>query len=69
MVSLTTPVCDFDAPAIDFSLPGVDNQNWTLEKAKGENGLFAIPLTKKLHMLFLKKYLKWSNKTERFFRW
>lgn len=34
MVSLTTPVCDFGQPAIDFNLPGVDGQNWTLEKAK-----------------------------------
>ncbi len=35
MVSLTTPVCDFD-------LPGVDGQNWTLEKAKGKNGLLVM---------------------------
>ena len=39
MVSLTTPVCDFDAPAIDFSLPDAHGEIWTLEKAKGENGL------------------------------
>ena len=42
MVSLTTPICDFDAPAIDFELPGVDGQMWTLEKAKGENGLLVM---------------------------
>ncbi len=42
MVSLTTPVCDFDAPAIDFELPGIDGQIWTLEKAKGENGLLVM---------------------------
>ena len=42
MVSLTTPVCDFDAPAIDFELPGVDGEMWTLEKAKGENGLLVM---------------------------
>jgi peroxiredoxin len=38
MVSLTTPVCDFDAPAIDFELPDVYGEYWTLEKAKGANG-------------------------------
>lgn len=42
MVSLTTPVCDFGAPAIDFSLPGIDHQYWTLEKAKGPNGLLIM---------------------------
>jgi len=42
MVSLTTPVCDFDAPAIDFELPGVDGEIWTLDKAKGENGLLVM---------------------------
>ena len=42
MVSLTTPVCDFDQPAIDFELPGIDGQTWTLEKAKGNNGLLVM---------------------------
>jgi peroxiredoxin len=42
MVSLTTPVCDFGQVAIDFDLPGVDGQNWTLEKAKGKNGLLVM---------------------------
>jgi peroxiredoxin len=39
MVSITTPVCDFDAPAIDFELPDIYGECWTLEKAKGENGI------------------------------
>ena len=39
MVSLTTPVCDFGLAAIDFELPGVDGQIWTLDKARGERGL------------------------------
>ncbi|AEG32094.1 thioredoxin family protein [Thiomicrospira cyclica] len=39
MVSLTTPVCDFGQAAIDFELPGVDGQIWTLDKARGEQGL------------------------------
>ena len=39
MVSLTTPVCDFGTKAIDFTLPGVDQQLWTLEKCAGIRGL------------------------------
>ncbi len=42
MVSLTTPVCDFNQPAPDFNLPGIDGQNWTLTKAKGQNGLLVM---------------------------
>ena len=55
MVSLTTPVCDFNLPAIDFNLPGVDGQSWTLEKAKGKNGLLVMficnhcPYVKAIH--------------------
>ena len=42
MVSLETPVCDFGAPALDFALPGVDGQIWTLEKCRGEKGLLVM---------------------------
>jgi peroxiredoxin len=42
MVSLQTPVCDFGRPAVDFSLPGVDGQTWTLEQCRGENGLLVM---------------------------
>lgn len=55
MVSLTTPVCDFNADATSFNLPGVDGQNWTLDKAKGENGLLVMficnhcPYVKAIH--------------------
>ena len=42
MVSLETPVCDFGADAIDFSLPGVDGKTWTLQQCKGENGLLVM---------------------------
>ena len=55
MVSLTTPVCEFNQDAIDFDLPGIDGQNWTLEKAKGENGLLVMficnhcPYVKAIH--------------------
>jgi peroxiredoxin len=42
MVSLETPVCDFDKPLVDFSLPGVDGEIWTPEKARGDNGLLVM---------------------------
>ena len=42
MVSLETPVCEFSAPAIDFSLPGVDGKAWTLSDCRGENGLLVM---------------------------
>jgi len=42
MVSLETPVCDFDLPAIDFELPGTDGKIWTLDDCRGENGLLIM---------------------------
>ena len=42
MVSLTTPVCEFGKKAVDFSLPGIDAQQWTLEKCCGERGLLIM---------------------------
>jgi peroxiredoxin len=42
MVSLETPICDFGAPAMDFSLPGVDGKIWSLADCKGENGLLVM---------------------------
>lgn len=42
MVSLETPVCDFDLPAIEFDLPGVDGKQWSLESCKGEKGLLLM---------------------------
>jgi len=42
MVSLETPVCDFDQPVVDFSLPGVDGNIWTPETARGEKGLLVM---------------------------
>ncbi len=42
MVSLQTPVCDFGRPAVDFSLPGVDGRNWTLDQCRGEKGLLVM---------------------------
>ena len=42
MVSLETPVCEFDEPVVDFSLPGVDGKIWTPEMARGERGLLVM---------------------------
>lgn len=42
MVSLETPVCDFDLPAIEFSLPGVDGKQWKLADCAGPNGLLIM---------------------------
>ena len=42
MVSLETPVCEFDKPVIDFSLPGVDGKVWDVASCRGENGLLVM---------------------------
>ena len=42
MVSLETPVCEFDKAAIDFSLPGIDGKNWSLKDCAGEKGLLVM---------------------------
>ena len=42
MVSLETPVCEFDKPVVDFSLQGVDGKIWTPETARGEKGLLVM---------------------------
>lgn len=42
MVSLETPVCDFDQEIINFSLPGVDGHIWTPELIKGKKGLLVM---------------------------
>jgi peroxiredoxin len=42
MVRLQTPVCEFGKRAIDFKLQGVDGQQWTLQKCRGERGLLVV---------------------------
>ena len=42
MGSLQTPVCAFGAPAVDFALPGVDGNVWTLDKCRGDKGLLVM---------------------------
>jgi peroxiredoxin len=42
MASLQPPVCDFDAPAPDFALPGVDGRRWTRDDCRGPHGLLVM---------------------------
>ncbi len=42
MVSLETPVCDFNLPAVDFALSDPDGKIWSLTECKGEKGLLVM---------------------------
>lgn len=42
MVSLSPPICEFDTPAPDFSLPGVDGRIHTLSNCRGPRGLLVM---------------------------
>jgi peroxiredoxin len=42
MVSLETPICDFGLAAPDFTLPGVDARDWSLQQCAGERGLLVM---------------------------
>lgn len=42
MVLMHTPVCDFDLPCPDFSLPGVDGKQYSRDSLMGENGLLVM---------------------------
>lgn len=42
MVATETPVCDFDAPAPDFSLPDADGRIYTLEDCRGPRGTLVM---------------------------
>lgn len=42
MASLNPPVCDFGTSAVDFVLPGVDGQNWSLKQCMGSNGILVM---------------------------
>ncbi len=56
MVRLQTPVCEFGKKAIDFSLPGVDRQQWTLQKCCGKRGLLVVFISN--HCPFVKAIRK-----------
>jgi peroxiredoxin len=42
MASLQPPLCEFDLPAPDFALPGVDGRTWTRDQCAGEKGLLVM---------------------------
>ncbi len=42
MARTETPVCEFDTPAPDFNLPGVDGRDWSLQDCRGPNGLLVM---------------------------
>jgi len=42
MVSLETPICDFDAPIIDFSLPDTKGKLWSPANLQGDKGLLVM---------------------------
>lgn len=42
MALIHTPLCNFGAPAPQFSLPGVDGRLWTLQDCCGPNGLLVM---------------------------
>jgi len=42
MALLSTPICAFDTPAVDFALLGIDGKIWTLQQCKGDNGALVM---------------------------
>ncbi len=42
MALMQPPVCDFGAMAIDFKLPGIDGNIWSLEDCRGKNGTLVM---------------------------
>ena len=42
MVLITTPVCEFNTPAVDFALSGIDGRTWTLQECMGSHGLLVM---------------------------
>ena len=42
MISTQTPICDFNIPALNFSLKGVDGKIHTLDSCRGEKGLLIM---------------------------
>ena len=42
MVRTESPICDFNLPAIEFELKGVDGKTYNLDSLKGPNGLLIM---------------------------
>ncbi len=41
-MAATTPVCEFDWKAVDFSLPGIDGRSYDLADVAGPNGTLVM---------------------------
>ena len=42
MAEMSTPICDFGWPAVDFELPGIDGRNYSLADVSGANGTLVM---------------------------
>lgn len=42
MARMETPICDFGLEAVDFTLPGVDGRDWSLEQCRGPQGTLVM---------------------------
>ena len=42
MTRTETPICNFETPAIDFTLRGVDGRDWSLQQCRGDQGMLVM---------------------------
>ena len=56
MVRTESPICDFDLPAVDFKLKGVDGKYYDLNLLKGPNGLLIMFICN--HCPYVKSIIK-----------
>jgi len=42
MARTETPICDFGTPAADFTLPGIDGRDWSLQQIQGDRGTLVM---------------------------
>ena len=42
MALTIAPICDFGSKAVDFDLPGIDGNNWSLQRCRGDKGLLVM---------------------------
>ena len=56
MIRIETPICEFNLPAIDFKLKGVDEKFYDLDSLKGPNGLLIMFICN--HCPYVKSIIK-----------